>query len=176
MAYPTAGLVNNYVYKNHIYDSANGVWNKLGSKALTAKIYMSANHTLVANAWGKLPFNVVSYSNLHGTYDTANYRFIPAVSGVFRALVSGYSSTTYATANRYAIGLYKNGINQGFCGGIDNTLADVPLSGMTGEVQMNGTTDYIEIWMFSANAGTLPGGSGNSGGHEMIWNIEFVGR
>jgi len=41
-------------------------------------------------------------------------------------------------------------------------------------VYMNGTTDYVEIWAFSAIAATWPGGS--SGGHYMLWHMNYLGN
>lgn len=40
-------------------------------------------------------------------------------------------------------------------------------------VYLNGSTDYVEAWAYSAIVATWK--SGSSGGHCMFWYMEYIG-
>jgi hypothetical protein len=81
-------------------------------------------------------------------YDsTTNYRFTPTVAGYYQ--VTGYigiqNSSTYTRA---IVSIYKNGAEYTRSDFNQSTITymSVPFSGL---IYMNGTTDYIEVYVYS---------------------------
>ena len=125
------------------------------------------------SGWVKIPFNATLFNTLQGTFDTALNRFTASRSGYYRISVTGYSATAGTGTERYAIGVYKNAGLEGFTGG-NYSNGDTPLSGLAATIlYLNGSTDYVEIWAYSAITATWKGG--NSGGHCMYWYMDYVG-
>lgn len=133
---------------------------------------MSANH-LVGTSWAKVAFDTVVTDQLGGTFSTTNKRFTAGVPGFYRCTVSGYSTTSSTADDRYAIAIYKNGGNYQISGG-QYSASDTPLPTFSAVVYLNGTTDYIEIWVFSAITAAWQG-SGGAVGHTMAWYIDYLG-
>lgn len=87
-------------------------------------------------------------------YDTTNSRFTPNVAGYY--LISGsvvYASTTYRTGSF----IYKNGAQ--YCPG---NFATDNASTISALVYLNGSTDYVELWGFSATTQNTQTGSNQS--------------
>jgi hypothetical protein len=141
------------------------------AKAQVFRGYMTANFSK-AVGWEKLPFNAVAFNTLTGVFNAANGRFTPSRSGFYQVTVNGYSWTGSAVGDRYAFLLMKNGGWESITGGQYNQ-GDTPFSPFTGIVYLNGTGDYIEIWMWSAIAASLAGGSAGLGMH---WHMSYLGN
>jgi hypothetical protein len=113
----------------------------------------SGGQTLTAGAWNRIALN-------NETYDTANcfnpstYRFTPNVAGYYQ--VSGNVSILVTTASDTNIlGFYKNG-TEFVRGSRGAALAssNIAVAG-SALVYLNGSTDYIELYVFSAAANAL---------------------
>ncbi|MBC7420545.1 MAG: hypothetical protein H7328_07440 [Bdellovibrio sp.] len=122
--------------------------------------------------WEKIPFNATYFNTLQGAFDTVNNRFTASRSGYYQVGVSGYSTASSATGDRYGFALLKNGSQETITGG-NYSVGDTPFAPFNTIVYMNGTTDYIEIHMYSAIAATLSGGST---GYGMQWNMSYIGK
>lgn len=110
--------------------------------------YSSAAQSIATVTWTKVQFNVEVFDT-NSNYDpTTNYRFTPTVAGYYQvnATLSMNNGATTAYCN---LSIYKNGvenktISYGNYQGLSGCIANL--------VQMNGTTDYIEIYIFNAEA------------------------
>jgi hypothetical protein len=107
--------------------------------------YNSANQNVTSNTWTKMIMNTEVFDT-NSCYDpTTNYRFTPNVAGYYQ-VTGGQAS---AAAGGYAggiVSIYKNGSGYRYStklGGTNN----IDWSQVTGLVYMNGTTDYLELYI-----------------------------
>ena len=121
---------------------------------------ISGGVTVNQSTWTKIPFNsgVASTDayDSHNCYDTTNYRFLPNRSGhYFIAHFGGMDDLDDTKTMELAI--YKNGslritnrVDSGASAG-NNT------SNAIGSIYLNGTTDYVEAWLWhnSPNTGYI---------------------
>lgn len=144
--------------------------------ALTAKLYMSANQNLNIQ-WQTVNFDSIDSNALNLTSPSANTWQVP-LSGKYRISVSGYSNQSSVTNNdRYALGVYKNSELQQFSGA-NYSENDSPLAAYTG-IHHFSTSDSFVIGMYSSVETVILGGIGGSiamVGHNMICDIEYLGR
>jgi hypothetical protein len=96
----------------------------------------------------KVTFPVKEFDT-NNNFDTTLSRFTPTVAGKYTITATMYfnSVSTY----NYSVQLYKNGILFSYGdatynspGGLNNTIVD-----------MNGTTDYLEVYAYSSNSGSV---------------------
>ncbi len=109
------------------------------------RAYMGASQTISTASATKLNFNTESYDT-GSNYDTSNYRFTPTTAGKYLITASIRLSGS-VTATNCQLYLYKNGSvynrsTQGFNGDSSPMLTN------TDTVEMNGSSDYIEIYFY----------------------------
>lgn len=116
--------------------------------------YRNADQTgISANTWTKIQYNAENFDTASCYDPTTNYRFTPNVAGYYQVSASG-ALTGNATYIYFAI--YKNG----------SSVIVTPYSGnggvggvAVGLIYMNGTTDYLEGYIFRDGTQNLTGGS-----------------
>tara|TARA_R100001198_G_scaffold80651_1_gene53250 strand:- start:494 stop:892 length:399 start_codon:yes stop_codon:yes gene_type:complete len=106
---------------------------------------MGATQTISTASGTKLNFNTESYDT-DSNYDTSNYRFTPTTSGKY-LITASIRLSGGVTATNCQLYIYKNGSvynrsTQGFNG--DSS----PMITNTDTVEMNGSSDYIEIYFY----------------------------
>lgn len=103
--------------------------------------YNSNQQSISSGVFTKLQFNTEVFDTANCYDNTTNYRFTPNVAGYYQfSWIMLAASSTTSTIGR----LYKNGsIFYNPFSGNGSTNA---LSGGSGLVYMNGTTDYVEIY------------------------------
>ena len=119
----------------------------------TFRAYASTGTVISANTTVKIIFDTSSYDT-NSNYSTSNYRFTPTVAGYYQISMGVRPASS---TGETAVYMYKNGSNYA-------TLYDATITGLystssSNLVQMNGSTDYIEIYMYSQLGGTTPTGS-----------------
>lgn len=106
---------------------------------------MSADQNIGTATTTKVQFNTETY-DIGGYYDNAtNYRFTPLVAGTYLFSVSlGYQDAG-STAQSAVLYLYKNGAiySTSQIPYFDNGICYI---GITTPVQLNGSTDYVEVY------------------------------
>lgn len=133
-------------------DSTTSTGLKWAAAAATSgpsfRAYRTANQTISANTWTKVQLDNEDWDTDNCWDSTTNYRFTPTTSGKYQVNMSIITGGTY-----YGV-VYKNGTEnsrlyyQG-SGGQD-------MSGST-LISMDGSTDYIEFYIYSPNT-TVTGG------------------
>ena len=116
--------------------------------------YRNSSQSISAATSTKIQFNTEEFDT-NSNYDNAtNYRFTPTVAGYYQ--VNG-QATTSGYLNRVTIYLYKNGAS--VRGGLSNTG-----NGTNNEsvnicalIYLNGSTDYIELYVDGTNSFTVIG-------------------
>ena len=113
--------------------------------------YASTSQTISINTWTKTVFDVEEFDTNN---NFASSRFTPTVAGYYQI----NSCVSFNGSGPIFITIYKNGAN--FKSGIGiNSAANIYGAIVTGLVYLNGSTDYVEIYSYSALS-TL--GSGQS--------------
>jgi len=124
--------------------------------ASTAAPAFSANlsgaTTVSLSSYVKVPFNSEAIDTNNNYDPTTNYRFTPTVAGYYQVTLIMMGSAS-ATAQLPVI--YKNGAQQtpGTIGvGVSGVGCGTMASGL---ISMNGTTDYVEAYVYQTGNGAL---------------------
>jgi hypothetical protein len=119
--------------------------------------YANATTSISNTTWTKLSINTITFDT-NSNYNTTLYRFLPTVAGYYQINgMAQLNSTTVA----YGIAIWKNGSQISQASGVG-------VSGLNGTantsvvVSLNGSTDYVELYMYQTSGGTLTA-AGNSG-------------
>lgn len=111
----------------------------------------AATQTITTNTFTKVNINTEDYDT-NANYDTTNNRFTPTVAGKYRFVLTIRGTGT--TITDFIGSVYKNGVEsirgwQTAPGGNSETQTAVF------DVDMNGTTDYVEPWGLITAGGTV---------------------
>jgi hypothetical protein len=123
--------------------------------------YASANQTVSDSTPTKVVFDSEEFDTANCFDSTTNYRFTPTVAGYYQ--VNSVVNCSQTALVDYTIWIYKNGsqYKRGF--GLGGTFGKVqsPVSTL---VYLNGTTDYVEVYIYSDGTGnaTVSGDSQNT--------------
>ena len=112
-----------------------------------------------------------------GWWDAVNFRFIPTIPGNYLFTFSTYARLTQAIAGADSF-LFKNGAALRYLDGVP-PVGDVSasfLSGTSGVVPMNGTTDYAEIFMVDDQATSVIGAQNGANGDKTLFEIRYLGQ
>ena len=115
--------------------------------------YQNTSQTsLTASTWTKVKLDAEEFDTANCFDSTTNYRFTPTVAGYYQ-IDGAVKSTTGASYNYYASGIYKNGslFKQGSTFGI--TSAN-PCTTVSALIYFNGSTDYVELYVITGNSST----------------------
>ena len=125
------------------------------------KVTGADNVAIADNTFTKVTFNSEEF-DVGGYYDsTTNYRYTPQVAGKYVIYSRGYITYASAATENLYLAIYKNGTEvSNFARSDDNALyGSVQVSSL---IEMNGSSDYVEIYIkasFSSNAKYYAGGS-----------------
>lgn len=122
----------------------------------TAQVFNNAASTKVQCA-------VEEYDTANCFDNSTNYRFTPNVAGYYR--VSG--QVLWGASYLALVSIYKNGseFKRGvFANGLSQTVSAT--------IYLNGTTDYIEMYVYNSNGGSIS--TFSSGGYGDYFQAELV--
>lgn len=111
--------------------------------------FRSGNQTIATNTPSKVIFNTEEFDS-NNNFDTTTGRYTPTVAGTYLLTANAYcpDSTIWCQVR-----IYRNGsevVESGSQGGVD-------LPTTTALVQMNGTTDYVEAYVYNGGGTTVGG-------------------
>ena len=121
-----------------------------GTPAFSA--YQGTSQTLTANVFTKIQLNTERFDTNSNFDPTTNYRFTPTVAGYYLINYSAYGTTT-GTITEFIASLYKNGSAYEY-GVITHSNGNQAFTS-TSLVYMNGSTDYLELYISVNGTGTL---------------------
>jgi hypothetical protein len=118
----------------------------------------SAMQSIPNSAWTKIAYNTKIFDTANCYDATTNYRFTPTVAGYYQinaqVLMAIGASTTI-----YYMQIYKNGAAYLYATGVTpNGTSQTIISG-NGLIYCNGTTDYLEVFIYQSSGGTASCGS-----------------
>jgi hypothetical protein len=108
--------------------------------------YQSSVQTIATTTYTKIQFQTEEFDTNNNFDSTTNYRFTPTVAGYYQ--VTGGASTV-TTSTTLIVDLYKNGsqfkrLNYGY--------PTAPNAYGTALIYLNGSTDYVELYVFQGAA------------------------
>jgi hypothetical protein len=101
--------------------------------------------TITSSVFTKIPFDTVNFDTITG-WDASNKRYKPNKAGYYRVSWGVYGGIS-TSPTRVLSQLFKNGSN--YATGSDN-VATTSIGASSGSdiVQLNGSTDYIEVFAY----------------------------
>lgn len=109
----------------------------------------SSIQTVTSGVWTKVQCQVATLDNTTA-YDTVtNFRFTPQRAGYYAVSWRVLTQSNTDTTTVFQSGIYKNGSPYCYGGSMVTTANPVTSGGSAGAsiVYLNGTTDYIELWV-----------------------------
>ena len=115
------------------------------STAPAFSVYTSSYQSISNSTETKVVFELEEFDTNNCFDNVTNYRFTPTVAGYYQinATINIEGSTS---ATRAFTSLYKNGTS--YKRGYDNTVTTSRASVFNSLVYLNGSTDYIEMYIF----------------------------
>ena len=119
--------------------------------------YLSANQTISAATTTKVAFNTETFDTNSCFDNTTNYRFTPTVAGYYQVtLIVGFNTGSAQPGIFKNGGIYQNGMEQTFNASLGGHSFCACL------LYLNGTSDYIEGYVYLTTGTTITSGSINS--------------
>lgn len=129
----------------------------LGIQGPAFSAYQSSAQSVSNNIITKIQFQAEEWDTAGCFDNTTNYRFTPNVPGYYQ--VNGAATVTAVGSYFCLAEIYKNGSAYKY-GNLTNANASgYPTTNVSAQVYLNGTTDYIELYVFqfSGSAQNLAG-------------------
>jgi hypothetical protein len=107
--------------------------------------YMSTSQTVSTTTFTKVQLQTEEFDTSNAFDNVTNYRFTPTVAGYYQ--VNGAIGVN-TTATSISVMIYKNGVR--FKDG-NNMDANGNASSVAALIYLNGTTDYLELYVYLTN-------------------------
>jgi hypothetical protein len=118
--------------------------------------YASTGLSITGNVSTKVVLDSTNF-NVGSYFDTTNKRFLPLVAGYYQV---NFSVEAGGTASGYYVAqLKKNGSIVALAANFPTDASFGPVSAGATLVYMNGSTDYLEMYIQSSASRTINGGS-----------------
>ncbi|MBX2993164.1 MAG: hypothetical protein KF681_00005, partial [Bdellovibrionaceae bacterium] len=131
---------------------AGGTWKSMTGASTTSPLSFSVHRngvdqTVTNGGWSKVLWTTVDFDT---NSNFASSRYTPALAGKY--LFSGQAYCSDNTAH-CSVALYKNGVQVTYSFG--RTTSAAPTFSQL--IDMNGTTDYVEVYVYNSGGTTLSG-------------------
>lgn len=118
----------------------------------TFSVYASGSQVLTGFVGTKILYDTEVWDS---NDNFSSSRFTPTVAGYY--LITAGTRTNSSAGSEWVTIVYKNGST--YAHGSNNAATGINLSEVGTLVYMNGTTDYVEIYVYPAAGATTGGGS-----------------
>jgi len=110
------------------------------------RAYRSTSQAIPSSTFTKIQFDTETFDTDSAYDNSTNYRFTPQVAGKY-FFTTTIRMVGISTITNYQVFLYKNGsIHTRFANG--GTHAANPSNSVSDIVTMNGSTDYVEVFVY----------------------------
>jgi len=115
--------------------------------------YRSSAQSIPNSTYTKLQLDTEAFDTANCFDSTTNYRFTPTVAGYYQ--INGLVAMTGSVTGISGSAIYKNG--SVYCGGsiAPNNVLLGGNSGVSSLIYMNGSTDYVELYVWQGSGGSL---------------------
>jgi len=124
----------------------------------TFSAYTSSNFAVANDTNTKVPYNTEDWDTA-SCYNTTDYRFTPNVAGYYQVNAALFIAPPAGATSGYVFMLYKNGSDNRQLDRDQFEIYFNQLASGSAIVHMNGTSDYIEIFIYQNSGGSLTLGS-----------------
>lgn len=164
-------------WDSELIDPMNGVltiYNGGDVVPLLFRAYRTTAQTITDNTITKVQFNAESYDTSNSFDSITNYRFTPTLAGKYYINSQVIWDTPVSATPAYEMYIYKNGssVTQVVS---DNTasLSGYYTQSIQDVIDMNGSTDYIEIYAYQLTGGSITIGTGfNGSSHIFVYGAK----
>jgi hypothetical protein len=112
-----------------------------------------SNQSITNSTFVKAQLNAEEWDTASAYDSSTNYRFTPQTAGYYNVVVSGY--VNYASADTINLFIYKNGSSYKYIAANNKANGGGTTAyGGACMVYFNGSTDYIELYLYSYNTTT----------------------
>ena len=132
---------------NATFPSATGTVMVSGNMPAFAA-YQGTGQTLTSGVYTKIALNTKRFDTNSNFDAVTNYRFTPTVAGYYQINYETYGTCT-GVVSSFISALYKNGSAYEYAT-INNNATNQATSGSS-LVYMNGSTDYLELYIYNWN-------------------------
>ena len=134
-----------------------GRFTSAGYKPATAPAFSayagSGNVSVSNNTWTKVALNLEEFDTNNNFDSTTNYRFTPTVAGYYQ--ISGLIGTEGSGATTRTLAMIrKNGGEFKFGDDLSGNTHTGSNVGVNALIYMNGSTDYLELWIYMTGTST----------------------
>jgi len=151
----TNGMIRYNTTTNVIEGYVNGAWTSLGGNTgPTFSAYQSSAQTISSTTYTKVTFTTKEFDT-NTNYDTTTSRFTPTVAGYYQ-VTTGVGMG--AGASSIYLMIYKNGAIAKY----GQYPASAYAANMSALIQMNGSTDYLEVYLFLGTGQSLGNTAANT--------------
>jgi hypothetical protein len=113
----------------------------------------STNQTISNVTWTKVQLNSEEFDTNNFFDSSTNYRFQPTIAGYYQ--INGAAALNASSVNAILISFYKNGTE--FRRGADSRATQGGgLCNVSSLIYLNGSTDYIEMYVYISATGGTP--------------------
>jgi len=152
--------------------SGNLTLNNSAMKATPAfHVTLSSNQSISANTWTKLQLNSESFDSDNCYDNSTNYRFTPTIAGKYFCYGTYYSLQSSSDDVLIQCRILKNGDTTEGTQETSNRVTTNDVLSISGHstVTLNGSTDYVEFWVYQNeyNGGGAFNARGNSSGRQF---------
>ena len=145
---PASGQVLEYNGTKWVNASGAGI--TAGGTAPSFSVNSGSNvQTVTSTTWTKIVLGTTSYDT-NNNWSASNNRYVPTIAGKYLFTGSAYCQST----GQCFSGIYKNGSQASLGSGVSVTQTN-SISTTSVILDMNGTSDYVELWGQSAGGTTL---------------------
>ncbi len=126
---------------------------KLAVNGPAFSAYVSVSHSALALRFTKVQFRTKEFDTANCYDNTTNFRFTPNVAGYYQ--VCATVRNNLLTGGDWLTSIYKNGI--AFKSGSESILMGSAnlQSHVSALIYMNGSSDYLEVFVYADNATTI---------------------
>ena len=137
-----------------VLTSASNIFEQATAQMPVFSAYTNTSQSMSASTWTKIQMNVENIDS-NSWYDTSNYRFTPQIGGWY--FITGI--VRRGATNRNLTSIYKNGSNWTYGVDINDSGGGNNSSNVSTLVYLNGSTDYVEFYLFTSSTGALDNGN-----------------
>ena len=126
--------------------SSTGITTQVGAPTFRAYRNAVSLQSLTNGVWNKVQFDLESWDTANCYDNSTNYRFTPNIAGYYYVDVSVELNNL---SGSYVSAVYKNGTEYMKYPVYVGSTTQGSVTNVHGLVYLNGTTDYIEAWVYS---------------------------
>lgn len=126
---------------------------------IKARAYLNAAQSIAGSTTEKILIDTISFDT-EGVVDIANSRIIPNLAGYYQ--VSGNARFTIPYGEHFFCSIFKNGERVSAGAYFRSGSSGQGISNVSDLVYMNGTTDYLELYIWHSYSSALPLAVGQS--------------